>query len=170
MHRQQQPGLLRDVLQIAHQIGAGGTCFKMGLLVGISPAFDDVRQHFLKLLAIHSVHPLRTCSPATHRREAFSALLSFNRSRSFMRALCNCDLLLPMEHPIISAISLCSYPSMSCNTNMILYPGGKLSIHRSKFTRSMEPASTLSRAPMSFLGPSACCGSITSSSETSERP
>src|SRR5437763_2969241 len=119
MHRQQQPGLLRDVLQIAHQIGAGGTCFKMGLLVGISPAFDDVRQHFLKLLAIHSVHPLRTCSPATHRREAFSALLSFNRSRSFMRALCNCDLLLPMEHPIISAISLCSYPSISCSTKMM---------------------------------------------------
>ena len=34
----------------------------------------------------------------------------------------------------------------------------------------MEPASTLSRAPMSFLGPSSCCGSIISSSETSESP
>ena len=45
---------------------------------------------------------------SAHLRAAFSALLSFNRSRNFMRALCNCDLLLPIEHPIISAISLCS--------------------------------------------------------------
>ena len=30
-------------------------------------------------------------------RTAFSALLNFSRSRSFMRALCNCDLLLPIE-------------------------------------------------------------------------
>jgi len=28
--------------------------------------------------------------------------------RNFMRALCSCDLLLPMEQPSISAISLCS--------------------------------------------------------------
>src|SRR5215469_13400690 len=32
----------------------------------------------------------------------------FSRSRSFMRALCNCDLLFPIEHPTIEAISLCS--------------------------------------------------------------
>ena len=44
----------------------------------------------------------------SYRREAFSALLNLSRSRSFILALCNCDLLLPMEQPIISAISLCS--------------------------------------------------------------
>ena len=31
--------------------------------------------------------------------------------RNFIRALCSCDLLLPIEHPSIPAISLCSYPS-----------------------------------------------------------
>src|SRR5208283_298100 len=39
---------------------------------------------------------------------ALCAWLSLRSSRSFMRALCSCDLLLPMEQPIISAISLCS--------------------------------------------------------------
>ena len=43
-------------------------------------------------------------------------------------------------------------------------------MERCKLTRSMEPASTLSRAPTSFLGPSSCCGSRVSSSETSGRP
>src|SRR5262249_15116478 len=81
-------------------------------------------------------------------RAAFSALLSFNKSRSFMRALCNCDLLFPIEHPIISAISLCSYPSTSCSTKMILYPGGRLSMPRSRVTRSIDPASTSSLAPI----------------------
>src|SRR3954468_16822465 len=49
-------------------------------------------------------------------------------------------------------------------------PGGRLSMARSRFTRSMEPASMLSRAPMSRLGPSSCCGSNCSSSETSFSP
>lgn len=51
---------------------------------------------------------LPTQPASTYLRAAFSALLSFNKSRSFMRALCSCDLLFPIEHPIISAISLCS--------------------------------------------------------------
>src|SRR6266404_615568 len=50
---------------------------------------------------------------------AFSALLVLSDSRSFMRALCNCDLLLPMEHPSMVAISLCSYPSTSCSTKIL---------------------------------------------------
>src|SRR5215472_8707337 len=44
---------------------------------------------------------------------AFSALCILSRSRNFIRALCNWDLLLPIEHPTIVAISLCSYPSTS---------------------------------------------------------
>lgn len=43
-----------------------------------------------------------------YRLQVFSALLNFNSSRSFILALCSCDLLLPIEQPIISAISLCS--------------------------------------------------------------
>src|SRR6266853_1716959 len=53
---------------------------------------------------------------------------------------------------------------------MILYPGGRLSIARSRFTRSMDPASTLSLAPISFFGPSSCCSSSASSSDISGRP
>src|SRR5215472_9486964 len=137
----------------------------------VPTALDDVRQDLLESLAVHVDLILsQLCSAPLYRRAAFSALLSFNRSRSFMRALCNCDLLLPMEQPIISAISLCSYPSISCSTKMIRYPGGRLSMARSRFTRSMEPARTLSRAPMSLRGPSSCCGSNASSSETSGNP
>src|SRR5947209_19701418 len=170
----------------------------MLFFVGLATRLNDVWQDFLELLAVHFVHPLPTCfagepcarhplsqaptwlpvramdissrSAPFYRRAAFSALLSFSRSRSFMRALCNCDLLFPIEHPIISAISLCSYPSTSCKTKMILYPGGRLSIARSRFTRSIDPASTLSLAPISFFGPSSCCGSSASSRETSGNP
>src|SRR5438067_6442419 len=163
--RQKQLRLISDVTQILYQIGTDGAALQVLHLGRVAAALENIGQDFLKLGARHFL----TFS-AAHRRTAFSALLCFNRSRSFIRALCSCDLLLPMEHPIISAISLCSYPSMSCSTNMILYPGGKLSMHRSKFTRSMEQACTLSRAPMSFLGLSSCCGFIISSSETSERP
>src|ERR1035441_744131 len=50
------------------------------------------------------------------------------------------------------------------------YPGGRLSMERSRLTRSMTPIRALSRAPMSFLGPSSLCGSKVSSSETSGSP
>src|ERR1700751_2918887 len=39
---------------------------------------------------------------------AFAALFILSRSRNFIRALCNCDLLFPIEHPTMLAISLCS--------------------------------------------------------------
>src|SRR6185437_4014442 len=77
-----------------------------------------------------------------------------SRSRIFILALCSCDFEFPIEHPIMVAISLCSYPSMSCSTKMVRYPGGRCSIARSKFTRSIEPAKFWSRAPISRLGPS----------------
>jgi len=38
----------------------------------------------------------------------FSARFILSRSRNFMRALCNWDLLFPIEQPTIWAISLCS--------------------------------------------------------------
>jgi hypothetical protein len=40
--------------------------------------------------------------------DTFSARFILSRSRSFMRALCNWDLLFPIEQPTIWAISLCS--------------------------------------------------------------
>src|SRR5215467_10948878 len=107
-HGQKQLGLLRDVPEIADKVAARLAGPKVGLLLHVAARLNDVGQHFLELLAIHFSILSRSCCPAAHRREAFSALLSFKRSRSFMRALCNCDLLLPMEQPIISAISLCS--------------------------------------------------------------
>src|SRR5437868_13730347 len=161
-----QLGLFGVIAQILDQIGTDVAGFQLFHLVGFPAALENVRQDFLKFGARH----LLTLSRPAHRRTAFSALLCFSRSRSFILALCSCDLLLPMEHPIISAISLCSYPSMSCSTKMMRYPGGRFSIARSKFTRSIEPASTLSRAPISFLGPSSCCGSSVSSNETSGNP
>src|SRR5438067_3092482 len=163
--RQKQLRLISDVTQILYQIGTDGAALQVLHLGRVAAALENIGQDFLKLGARHFL----TFS-AAHRRTAFSALLCFNRSRSFIRALCSCDLLLPMEHPIISAISLCSYPSMSCSTKMMRYPGGRFSIARSRLTRSIEPASTLSRAPISFLGPSSCCGSSVSSNETSGNP
>src|SRR5690242_14343871 len=143
VHGQKQLGLFGDVAQVLHQRGARRACLQVRFVLGPASAFNDVRQYFLKLLAIHFSHPLPTCccrgnpkhvlcdfcisvvlrlpraasrvmdsvllsAAMFYLRAAFSALLSFNRSRNFMRALCNCDLLLPIEHPIISAISLCS--------------------------------------------------------------
>src|SRR5438876_3804649 len=75
--------------------------------------------------------PIPRC-PAPYGLMAFSALLVFRSSRNFIRALCNCDLLLPIEQPTIPAISLCSYPSTSCSTKTIRYPGGRFSIARSE--------------------------------------
>src|SRR4051812_22957474 len=163
--RQQQFGLIGDVAQIMYQIRTDRTGLQVLHLACVAATLKDVGQDLLKLCTRHFL----TLSPA-HRRAAFSALLNLSKSRSFIRALWSCDLLFPIEHPIISAISLCSYPSMSCSTKMMRYPGGRFSIARSRFTRSIEPASTLSRAPMSFLGPSSCCGSSVSSNETSGNP
>src|SRR5207245_4065099 len=58
---------------------------------------------------------LSLCFLFPHGLRAFSALLVLRKSRNFKRALCNCDLLLPIEPPTIPAIAVCSYPSTSCN-------------------------------------------------------
>src|SRR4051812_13533844 len=112
-HRQQQLGLLRDVAEIAHQRATVVALLQVRMLIDLA-GIDQRRQQFMEFRAGHGYLLLLIRLVA-----AFSALLCFSRSRNFMRALCNCDLLLPIEQPIISAISLCSYPSMSCRTNMM---------------------------------------------------
>src|SRR5512146_195657 len=116
IHRQDQLGLFRNVFQVAHQFGAARTTSQVSFFFLVPAVFDDVRQGLLEFFAIHFFLPppldaspySGTAAQPLIRREAFSALLSFSRSRSFMRALCSCDLLFPIEQPIISAISLCS--------------------------------------------------------------
>ena len=53
-------------------------------------------------------HLIRTVLLIAQDLSAFSARFILSRSRNFIRALCNCDLLLPIEQPTIVAISLCS--------------------------------------------------------------
>src|ERR1039458_1195922 len=76
---------------------------------------DQLRQLRLECGAAHLVGVLIHFAGdfIVHRR---SSCLVFARkaSRSFSRALCNCDLLLPSEQSSIAAISLCSYPLISC--------------------------------------------------------
>src|SRR5207244_12219005 len=112
--------------------------------------------------------PIPRC-PAPYGLMAFSALLVFRSSRNFIRALCNCDLLLPIEQPTIPAISLCSYPSTSCSTKTIRYPGGRFSIALCNCNLSTEPSSVASCAPGSFFGDSSSV-SIVSSKGTKARP
>src|SRR4029077_13850058 len=100
---------------------------------------------------------------------AFSALLVLRKSRNFIRALCNCDLLFPIEQPTIAAISLCSYPSTSCSTKIVRYPGGSRSTASCNRNRYTDPASLGSSAPKSFLGVSSS-PSVVSSSEPTGRP
>src|SRR6185503_19264530 len=56
-----------------------------------------------------------------------------------------------MEHPTMAAISLCSYPSTSCKTKILRYPGGSASTARCNRRRSIELARTGSCAPSSFF-------------------
>src|ERR1700721_1252116 len=112
---QQQLGLLRNVLQIAHQRAAILAGLQVFLRVQIFTRLEQAGQLVLKNGAIDG-GPVRCFPDITHRTASF-LWPDFKRSRSFIRALCNCDLLFPMEHSSIPEISLCSYPSTSCNTN-----------------------------------------------------
>lgn len=49
-----------------------------------------------------------TAISGTWMLAVFTLLTRGSNVRSFMRALCSCDLLFPIEQPSISAISLCS--------------------------------------------------------------
>src|SRR5579871_2341799 len=109
----------------------------MSPLFGTAAVFD-LEQALLQLNAIHRALPkplllqflslLKSCSVlayllplpvcaalaaelaaiAPHDFSAFSGRWILSRSRNFMRALCNWDLLFPIEQPTIVAISLCS--------------------------------------------------------------
>src|SRR5581483_3300 len=79
---QQQLRLIGNVAKVFYQIGTDGAGLQMLHLAGIAATFEYIRQDLLKFCARH----LLTLSPA-HRRAAFSALLSFSRSRSFILAL-----------------------------------------------------------------------------------
>src|SRR5205085_7419401 len=127
----------------------------MRFLLGGPMALKDVRQEPLKFHARHDfLSPRYPCLIAPHGFLAFSALLVLRRSRNFNLALCSCDLLLPIEQPTSSAISLCSNPSTSCRTKIDRYPGGSASIARCSCKRSIEPSSARSGEPGSFLGES----------------
>jgi hypothetical protein len=52
-HGQQEFGLLRNIAQIAYQFGAGRAGPQMLFFSFVPAALNDVRQYFLKLLAIH---------------------------------------------------------------------------------------------------------------------
>jgi hypothetical protein len=137
-HGDQQLGLFGDIAEIIHQTMANVASAQVLFLLVASTRIDDERQIALKLSTVHLVVSpgvLDGCGgrsggvlscfhhkflPGFHLLvAALSARVIFSKSRSFIRALWSCDLLFPMEQPIISAISLCSYPSMSCNTNMM---------------------------------------------------
>ena len=77
--------------------------------------FKEIRQLTLKLCTGHTTSLPKygsrfstACAPFLTAYPAFSALLVLRKSRNFIRALCNCDLLFPIEQPTIVAISLCS--------------------------------------------------------------
>jgi len=50
---------------------------------------------------------------------ACSRTSSWSNSRRRVRALCNCDFRISNRHPMMSAISLCSYPWTSCSTKTV---------------------------------------------------
>ena len=103
--------------------------------------------------SINSLHPIvlmfsprrsnRGAVPAALRSSrAFARIASCSNSRSRTRALCSCDFEFPIEQPMISAISLCSYPCTSCKNEHCLVPRrqllhGALQVH--PVNRAAEP-------------------------------
>ena len=88
----------------------------------------------------------------SHGLVAFSALLVLRRSRNFIRALCNCDLLLPMEHPTMLGNLIVLVSLYIVQQKNLRYPGGNVSTARCNCKRSIEPASLGSRHPQFFAG------------------
>src|SRR4029079_18628754 len=110
----QELGSRRNGAQIRDQLRAVGTSFQVDGMLTHSVTVDHLWQDVLKFRTRHgSSLPDTFTAVLRHGLMAFSALLVFRSSRNFIRALCSCDLLLPMEQPTISAISLCSNPSTS---------------------------------------------------------
>src|SRR5579859_6492185 len=59
-HGQEQLRLFSDIQQILNQGCARRACLQVLFLLGLATRFDDIRQYFLELLAIHCLHPLPT--------------------------------------------------------------------------------------------------------------
>lgn len=91
-------------------------------------------------------------APTSQRFNCLLVLLAIRRLRNLIRALCNCDLLLPREHPNIAAISWCSYPSTSCKTKIVRQPRGRPAIALVKSNRLIDPANLASSSPDSLMG------------------
>src|SRR5882724_4182699 len=130
VRRPEPGGLFGNRSQIGNQVGALTTGLPVRFLFNRLPAVNDLRQNFLKLFARHTSTLPDITLPLLYCVWAFAALLVLRRSRNFIRALCNWDLLFPIEHPTKVAISLCSYPSTSCSTKIVRYPGGSASTAR----------------------------------------
>jgi hypothetical protein len=106
VYGQKEFGLLRDVLEITHQRTAVLALFQVLLLVQIFARLEQAGKLVLKDGAIDG-GSVRSFPDIVHSTTSF-LWPDFKRSRSFIRALCNCDLLFPMEHSSMVAISLCS--------------------------------------------------------------
>src|SRR5438045_8854457 len=104
LQRARFPG---NELQIGNDIGAGGAGLQMLLLLGAPIVIYDLRQTLLQLRTGHTSSLPDTAILASHGLVAFSALLVLRSSRSFILALCHCDLLVPIDPPTTSTISLC---------------------------------------------------------------
>src|ERR1017187_4369718 len=91
----------RNCLQISQQGTAAVAALQVWMHGCILAGADQICQLGLEVMAAEVVGVPGHCGPSL-RKDVRSA------SRSFKRALCNCDLLLPMEQSSILAISLCS--------------------------------------------------------------
>src|ERR1035438_648243 len=97
---EQQPGLRGDVLEVAHQGRAVLAGLQVLVASEVTLRLKQLGKGILKLSTGHGF---------VHGAHHNHAICSFrwpvlSRSRSFMRALCSCDLLFPMEQSSISAI------------------------------------------------------------------
>src|SRR6185437_4667508 len=107
IHRREQlPGRLCDGFELGQQRAAKLAVLDVRMVRRILSGADQFGQLRLEVGAAHGfeivAHSSASC--VEWARKA---------SRNFNRALCSCDLLLPMEQSSIAAISLCSYPSTS---------------------------------------------------------
>ena len=118
-------GVLGDGLEVANEGGTDGIVFEEGLEAGVgrdvSVAIgEEVWQIFFKVGRSHGVEVGKafTAHTATSLMPVGSVDGSGWRrsSRSLRRALWSWDLLFPVEHSSMVAISLCSKPSTSCRT------------------------------------------------------
>src|SRR5216683_1989039 len=121
---EEEAGLVCDVLEIAHEGGAvlAGleVLSKIGILGDtVSAGREEVGELLLKLGAGQGGAGLGVVGHFAVSLRAAGWLDSSgwrSNSRSLSRALCSWDLLLPVEHSSMVAISLCSKPSTSWRT------------------------------------------------------